>query len=104
LWRDSGACAVDMESQAAALAARRHGLPFAACRVVLDPAWRSLPGSALAALREDGRTDTLALLRALAGAPREIGPLAALALDAWRARRALRRMRVQLGAALAPPH
>jgi hopanoid-associated phosphorylase len=103
LWRDCGAGAVDMESHAAALAARRHGLPFAACRVVLDPAWRSLPACALAALREDGRTDVVALLRALAAAPRELGPLVALALDAWRARRALRRVRMQLGGALAPP-
>jgi len=103
LWRDCGAGAVDMESHAAALAARRHGLPFVACRVVLDPAWRSLPGCALAALREDGGTDVAALLRALAAAPRELGPLAALALDAWRARRALRHVRAQLGDALAPP-
>ena len=103
LWRDCGAGAVDMESHAAALAARRHGLPFVACRVVLDPAWRSLPGCALAALREDGGTDVTALLRGLAAAPRELGPLAALALDAWHARRALRRVRMQLGDALAPP-
>jgi hopanoid-associated phosphorylase len=103
LWRDCGAAAVDMESHAAALAARRHGLPFAACRVVLDPAWRSLPLCALAALREDGATDVAALLRTLAAAPRELGPLAALALDAWRARRALRLVRAQLGDAVAPP-
>jgi hopanoid-associated phosphorylase len=103
LWRDCGAGAVDMESHAAVLAAQRQGLPFAACRVVLDPAWRSLPGCALAALREDGGTDVAALLRALAAAPGELGPLAALALDAWHARRALRRVRVQLGDALAPP-
>lgn len=103
LWLASGARAVDMESHAAALAARRHGLPFAACRVVLDPAWRGLPACALAAMRADGGTDLPALLRALGRAPRELGPLAALALDAWRARRALRRVRAQLGAALGPP-
>jgi hopanoid-associated phosphorylase len=103
LWRGCGAGAADMESHAAALAARRHGLPFAACRVVLDPAWRSLPLCALAALREDGSTDVAALLRALAAAPRELGPLAALALDAWHARRALRMVRAQLGCALAAP-
>lgn len=103
LWQDGGALAIDMESHAAALAARRLGLPFAAVRVVLDPAWRSLPPCALAALREDGGTDLAALLRALAPAPRQLGPLALLALDAWRARRALRRVRTQLDAALAPP-
>ena len=104
LWQAGGALAVDMESHAAALAARRLDLPFAAVRVVLDPAWRSLPPCALAALREDGGTDLAALVRALALAPGELGPLALLARDAWRARRSLRRVRAQLDAALAPPH
>jgi hopanoid-associated phosphorylase len=103
LWRDGGALAVDMESQAAAAAAQRHGLPFAALRVVLDPAWRSLPNAAVAAMREDGGTDLPALLRALARSPGEIVPLMALALDAWHARHALRRVRAQVGPALAPP-
>jgi hopanoid-associated phosphorylase len=103
LWRKTGACAVDMESHAAALAARRHRLPFAACRVVLDPAWRDLPSCALAGMREDGSSAPWPMLRALAGAPDELGPLCALALDAWRARRALRQVRARLGARLAAP-
>lgn len=97
LWRDSGACAVDMESHAAAREAQRHGLPFAACRVVLDPAWRDIPSCALVALREDGSSALLPLLRGLALAPRELGPLCALAHEAWLARRALQRVRVRLG-------
>jgi len=97
LRRDSGACAVDMESHAAAREAQRHGLPFAACRVVLDPAWRSIPSCALAALREDGSSALLPLLGALARSPRELGPLCALARDAWTARRALRQVRARLG-------
>ncbi|WP_168709991.1 squalene--hopene cyclase [Massilia sp. Mn16-1_5] len=100
LWQESGALAVDMESHAAALAARRLQLPFAAVRVVLDPAWRSLPPCALAALREDGGTDLKAFLRALT--PGDLGPLALLALDAWRARSSLRRVHAQLGTGLAP--
>jgi hopanoid-associated phosphorylase len=103
LQQQSGALAVDMESHAAALAAQRLGLPFAALRVVLDPAWRSLPPCALAAMREDGGTDLAALLRELARAPGQLGPLTLLAADAWRARRSLRRVRAQLDAALAPP-
>lgn len=102
LWQASGALAVDMESHAAALAAHRLGLPFAALRVVLDPAWRSLPPCALAAMREDGGTDLAALLRQLALAPGQLGPLALLAADAWRARRTLRAVRARLGAALVP--
>ncbi|SDD70575.1 Phosphorylase superfamily protein [Massilia sp. PDC64] len=97
LWRDAGAAAVDMETHAAALAARRHGLPFAACRVVLDPAWRSVPAAALAGL------DTGAVwpvLRSLAGAPWQIAAVCALARDAWVARRALLRARARLGVGL----
>jgi hopanoid-associated phosphorylase len=103
LWRSSGACAVDMESHAAARIARRHGLPFAACRVVLDPAWRSVPPSALAGMGADGGTAPWPLLRALAAAPGELGPLCMLAWDALRARRALGQVRARLGARLAAP-
>jgi hypothetical protein len=97
LWREAGAAAVDMETHAAALAARRHGLPFAACRVVLDPAWRSVPAAALAGL------DTGAVwpvLCGLAGAPGQIASVCALAGEAWLARRALLRARALLGPAL----
>lgn len=97
LWRESGACAVDMESHTAAREAQRYDLPFAACRVVLDPAWRSIPSCALAALREDGGSGLLSLLQGLALAPRELAPLCALARDAWLARRALRQVRARLG-------
>ncbi|TQK11966.1 squalene--hopene cyclase [Herbaspirillum sp. SJZ107] len=103
LWRASGACAVDMESHAAARIARRHGLPFAACRVVLDPAWRGVPPSALAGMAADGGTRPAPLLRALAAAPGELGPLCLLAWDALRARRALGQVRARLGARLAAP-
>lgn len=103
LWRASGACAVDMESHAAARIALRHGLPFAACRVVLDPAWRSVPACALAGMGSDGRHALYPLLRALARAPREAGPLCVLACDAWRARRELGRVRARLGDRLAFP-
>jgi hopanoid-associated phosphorylase len=103
LWRSSGACAVDMESHAAARIAQRHGLPFAACRVVLDPAWRSVPPCALAGMAADGSTALGTLLQALAAAPGELGPLCMLAWDALRARRALGRVRARLGQRLAAP-
>jgi hypothetical protein len=98
LWRTSGAIAADMESHAAALAARRHGLPFAVCRVVLDPAWRSLPSCALA-----GEGNAWPVLRALASEPGQLASLCALAREAWVARRALRHARARLGAALGWP-
>lgn len=103
LWRDSGACAVDMESQAAARAARAHGLPFAVVRVVLDPAWRAIPPCALAGMGADGAGALLPLLAGLARDPRQLAPLCALAREAWLARRSLRRLRSRLGPALALP-
>lgn len=106
LWRSAGARIADMESHAAALAARRLGLPFAACRVVLDPAWRDVPPCALAGLREDGGAALAPLLRALRAPPglaSQFGPLCALARDAWAARRTLRRVRARLGPRLALP-
>jgi hopanoid-associated phosphorylase len=101
LWRTSGAIAADMESHAAALAARRHGLPFAACRVVLDPAWRSVPSCALAGM--DAAGAAWPVLRGLASEPSQLASLSALARDAWVARRELRRARARLGAALGWP-
>jgi nucleoside phosphorylase len=97
LWREAGAAAVDMETHAAALAARRHRLPFAACRVVLDPAWRNVPTAALAGLDTGG---VRAVLRGLATAPGQIPSVCALAREAWVARRALLRARARLGPAL----
>lgn len=97
LWRDAGAAAVDMETHAAALAARRHGLPFAACRVVLDPAWRTVPAAALAGLDTGG---VWPVLRALVRAPGQIASVCVLAGEAWVARRSLLRARARLGAGL----
>ena len=45
----TGALAVDMESHVLRRAAAQHGVPVAAIRVVIDPAERTLPRSALAA-------------------------------------------------------
>jgi hopanoid-associated phosphorylase len=103
LWRTSGACAADMESHEVARIARLHGVPFVACRVVLDPAWRALPSIALAGLRDDGATALGPLLGALARRPWQLPALAALALDAHAARRSLREARVRAGPAFAAP-
>jgi adenosylhomocysteine nucleosidase len=81
----TGAAAADMESHIAARAARRFGLPFAALRVIADPAERALPRAAIAALGEDGRPDLWALLRSLFGDPAQLSPLIGVAADARRA-------------------
>ena len=94
-WR-SGSQLVDMESHVAARLAKQHGVPFAALRVVADPAERSLPRAALVGMRPDGRTDVGAVVRALAAKPSELPALLRIALDARAAFAALARARTQL--------
>lgn len=96
LHRAGGAVAVDMESHVAARIAARHGLPFAALRVVADPAERSLPRAAMAGMRPDGSADINAVLRALARAPHELPALLRVAADARAAFAALRSSRFAL--------
>jgi hopanoid-associated phosphorylase len=103
LWRASGACAVDMESHLAALAARRHGLRFAALRVIVDPAGRSVPDCALAAFGADGELSVAALMRSLAAHPAQLPALVALAGSALAARRSLHAARALAGDAFALP-
>jgi hopanoid-associated phosphorylase len=103
LWQSSGARAVDMESHRAALVAQRHGVPFAACRVVVDPAHRSLPAAATAGLREDGTTALMQVVRALAAHPGQLPALIRLASDADAAKRTLRVVRARVGRAFAMP-
>ncbi|MDB5650624.1 MAG: hypothetical protein JWL62_2144 [Hyphomicrobiales bacterium] len=55
LYRESGACVVDMESGIAAAAAVRFGLRFASLRAVADPASRSLPSWVLDCVAPNGR-------------------------------------------------
>ena len=99
----TGAVAVDMESQVAADFATRHGLPFAAIRVVCDPATRAIPAFAAQALKPNGEPDIGAVLAALLRDPRQIGPLVHLARDSGRAFAVLKRCRPLLGESLGVP-
>lgn len=93
----TGAVAVDMESHVAAAYAARHGLPFAASRIVSDAADHALPAVAGRAMRPDGSVDVLGVLIGLARDPSQVAPLIATARDAAVAFRALRRVRGLLG-------
>jgi adenosylhomocysteine nucleosidase len=93
----TGAAAVDMESHLAAAFAATRRLPFAALRVVCDPAERGLPPFAAEALRPDGRLDYAAILRSLAARPAQLAALPRLARDASAAFAALGRVRAALG-------
>jgi hopanoid-associated phosphorylase len=104
LQRVTGALAIDMESHIAARLAQAAHLPYMACRVVLDPAGRSVPSAALAALGPNGRTHLAALLMTLARHPRQLARLLQLAHDATVAGAALRTTRRLLGERFALPH
>ncbi len=90
LHAETGAVAVDLESGAVVEAALARGLPFAALRVVCDPAGRDLPPAALAALDAAGAIGLLRVLRSVLRRPAQVPGLLALARDAAAARAALR--------------
>jgi adenosylhomocysteine nucleosidase len=93
----TGALAVDMESHVAADFAARHGLPFAAVRVICDPAHRALPALAATALRPDGEVSIANVLASLCQRPMQLFAMPRLARDAAEGFRALRRCRELLG-------
>ena len=96
----TGALAVDMESHAVARVAAENDVPFAALRVVVDPARRALPRSALAGLGAAGQIRAGAVLWRLVMRPWEAPGVAALALDYRRAMTALRRSATAVDALL----
>ncbi|MDY7789093.1 phosphorylase [Burkholderia ubonensis] len=99
LYRAKGALAVDMESHIAAAFAAARGVPFAVCRAIVDPAWRTLPSAATAGLRDDGSTAILPILRELIKQPSQLGPLLQVAGDARAARTTLIQARHAFGRA-----
>jgi adenosylhomocysteine nucleosidase len=100
LRAETDAAAVDMESHVAAEFAAKHRLPFAALRVICDPAERSLPPLAGEALRPNGSLDVKAILASLARQPAQIAALPRLARDAAAAFASLGRVRAALGPGL----
>lgn len=93
----TGAGIADMESHIAARVAAAHRLPFAVCRVVADPAERSLPPAALVGIRLDGSLAAGAVLASLIRKPRQLPALVRVARDTQKAFRALFRGREVLG-------
>jgi adenosylhomocysteine nucleosidase len=93
LHKDTGATAVDMESHIAAAYAASVGLPFAALRVINDPASRSLPELALNALKPNGDICPRKVLRGVARKPSVIPSLMRTAHDFNQAIATLRRCR-----------
>jgi hopanoid-associated phosphorylase len=90
LRSETGAAAVDMESHIAAAYAAEAGLPFAALRVISDPAGRALPALAMAAIKPNGDIDLPKVLRGLARNPFTLRALVSTGIDFNRALRSLR--------------
>lgn len=90
LRSETGAAAVDMESHIAAAYAAEAGLPFAALRVVSDPASRALPELATTAIKPNGDIDLGKVLRGIARNPLTIRALVSTGRDFNRALRSLR--------------
>jgi adenosylhomocysteine nucleosidase len=86
----TGASAVDMESHIAAAYAEEAGLPFAALRVISDPASRALPELAIAAIKPNGDIDLRKVLRSVARNPLTLSALVSTGIDFNRALRSLR--------------
>jgi adenosylhomocysteine nucleosidase len=90
LRSETGAAAADMESHIAAAYAAEAGLPFAALRVISDPAGRALPALAMAAIKPNGDIDLRKVLRGLARNPSTLRALVSTGIDFNRALRSLR--------------
>ena len=97
LHRATGAIAADMESHCAARLALAAARPFAALRVISDPAERSLPPAATVGMRRDGGIDLAAVIASLVLSPRQLPELARVAADVRVAMRTLGRCRSVLG-------
>jgi hopanoid-associated phosphorylase len=93
LYTKTGAIAVDMESHVVGSVAAAHGIPMAAVRVIADPAARSIPASALAAMRPNGTTDIAAMIWSMLKRPADLPAVVRTALDARAARATLVRGR-----------
>lgn len=87
---ETGAAAVDMESHIAAAYAAEGGLPFAALRVIADPASRALPALAVAAIKPNGDIDLRKVLSGVARNPMMLRALVSTGIDFNRALRSLR--------------
>ena len=90
LWIQTGASAVDMESHIAAAYADEAGLPFAALRVISDPAHRALPALARSAIKPNGDIDVRKVLRGVVREPRTLRALVSTGIDFNRALKSLR--------------
>lgn len=80
-WNETGALAVDLESDVVARAAQEAGIPFLVLRAIADTRDRELPAAALIPLAADGTPAVLRVLAEIIRRPRQIRALLGLALE-----------------------
>jgi hopanoid-associated phosphorylase len=80
-WQDTGALAVDLESDVVARIASQAGIPFIVARTIADTAYRELPPAALIPLSEAGTPNLARVLGSVLRRPRQIGTLIGLARE-----------------------
>jgi adenosylhomocysteine nucleosidase len=90
LHSETGAAAVDMESHIAAAYATEASLPFAALRVISDPAHRALPALARKAIKPNGDIDLRGIVGSVVRNPHTLRALVSTGIDFNRALRSLR--------------
>ena len=90
LHSETGAAAVDMESHIAADYAAKARLPFAALRVISDPASRALPELAVSVIKPNGDIDLRKVMHGIVRNPLALRDLVSTGLDFNRALRSLR--------------
>lgn len=90
LHTETGAAAVDMESHIAAAYAATAGIPFAALRVISDPAHRALPEIAQTAIKPNGDICVRTIVRGVVRDPKTLSALVSTGINFNRALRSLR--------------
>jgi adenosylhomocysteine nucleosidase len=80
-WAETGALAVDLESDVVARIAASAGIPFVVVRTIADSAYRALPPAALIPLAEDGTPQLARVLASVVRRPRQVAALFGLARE-----------------------
>jgi adenosylhomocysteine nucleosidase len=80
-WHETGAIAVDLESDVVARIASQAGIPFLVARTIADTVYRELPRAALIPLSDAGTPNLARVLCSVIRRPRQIGTLMRLARE-----------------------
>jgi nucleoside phosphorylase len=80
-WIETGALAVDLESDVVARIAAAAGIPLVVVRTIADTAYRTLPPAALIPLAANGTPNLARVLGSVLREPRQLGALFGLARE-----------------------